>query len=60
MTEKKEEKKTAPVFSKSQLVASDKYSPWGDLLTAVLRDGKVYTGSQVDEIIRKYKNKEVR
>jgi hypothetical protein len=53
--EKKETK-----FTKEQLLASQKFRGKKDLLVALLKDQKLYTPSEVDELIEKYEKTEVK
>lgn len=50
----------ADVFTKQQLAESKRYKKKGDLLEALLENGKTYTIAQVDKIIGDYLKKEVR
>lgn len=50
-----EEAKIVPVpkFSKEQIVASKKYSPYKDFLSGNLKDGQMYAQTDVDALISK-------
>lgn len=52
-TKKKDE---APVlkFSKEQIVASKKYSPYKDFFNGNLKDGQVYSDAELDAILTKH------
>lgn len=52
-TKKKDE---APVlkFSKEQIVASKKYSPYKDFFNGNLKDGQVYSGAELDAMLTKH------
>lgn len=52
---KKNESKEAPVlvFSKEQIVASKKYSPYKDFLSGNLNNGQMYALEEVDALISK-------
>lgn len=41
-------------FSKRQLLKSQKYAERTDLLNALLKDEKVYTFTQVDDLIKRF------
>lgn len=41
-------------FTKAQLMASNRYASRKDLIGALLDNGKEYTTSQVDGLIKKY------
>ena len=45
-------------YEKSQFVASSRYSRRKDLLSALLEDGKKYTPSQVDALIKEFDKKD--
>lgn len=47
-------KKSAPVFSKEQLIRSERYAARRDLLNALLDDNKQYTYSAVDAVLNTY------
>ena len=55
-TKKKDE---APVlkFSKEQIVASKKYSPYKDFFNGNLKDGQVYSDAELDAMLTKHKFK---
>lgn len=48
------EKTDAALFSKEQLMASQKYSGRRDILSALLDDKKLYSAADVDAAIEKY------
>ena len=50
------EKDEAPVlkFSKEQIVASKKYSPYKDFFNGNLKDGQVYSDAELDAILTKH------
>ena len=52
-TKKKDE---APVlkFSKEQIVASKKYSPYKDFFNGNLKDGQVYSDAELDALLTKH------
>ena len=52
-TKKKDE---APVlkFSKEQIIASKKYSPYKDFFNGNLKDGQVYSDAELDAILTKH------
>ena len=52
-TKKKDE---APVlkFSKEQIVASKKYSPYNDFFNGNLKDGQVYSDAELDAMLTKH------
>ncbi len=43
-----------PMFSKKQIVASDRYANRRDLVVALLDDGKKYTYATVDKAIKDF------
>lgn len=45
--------------TKEQLISSEKYGKYRDLLSAVLIDGKEYTEKEVNKIISDYMEKRV-
>ena len=47
------------MFTKSQLVASETYKKYRDLLNATLEKDKTYTKEEVDKIINDYLTKAV-
>lgn len=47
-------KSEAPTFTKGQLVQSEKYVHRRDVLNALLEDGKPYSFTEVDAIIKKF------
>lgn len=51
---------TEPVFSKEQILASDRYANRRDLVDALLEADKQYTKKEVDEIINGYKKGQVK
>ena len=53
--EKKETK-----FTKEQLLASRRFRGKKDLLVALLKDNKLYTVNDVDELVEKYNKTEVK
>jgi len=50
----------AAVFTKAQLVASQRYVHRRDLIDALLEDGKTYTLNEVDALIEKFMKGKVR
>ena len=52
-TKKKDE---APVlkFSKEQIIASKKYSPYKDFFNGNLKDGQVYSDAELDAMLTKH------
>jgi len=46
-----------PVFTKEQLLKSNTFKQYKDLLSAVLEDKKTYTKEQVNNIIKKFYGK---
>jgi len=48
------EKDETTKFYKKQLVASNKYSRYKDLLNAVLKDDSTYSIDEVDELIENF------
>lgn len=52
-------KDEAPVlkFSKEQIIASKKYSPYKDFFNGNLKDGQVYSDAELDAMLTKYKFK---
>ncbi|MEQ6357884.1 hypothetical protein ABNX05_25130 [Lysinibacillus sp. M3] len=44
----------APEFTKEQIVKSNKYMARRDALNALLDDGKTYSFTEVDEILKKF------
>ena len=53
MGEKKETAKSAPAYTKAQILAAEKYSNRRDLLGAILKDQE-YTLEQVETEIEKF------
>ena len=51
---------TEPVFSKEQILASDRYANRRDLVDALLDTDKSYTLKTVDNLIDKYMNGQVK
>jgi len=49
-----------PEFSKQQLLTSQKYCHRRDLIGALLVDGKTYTISKVDALIKNYDEQEAK
>lgn len=43
-----------PIFSKAQLIGSEKYAQRRDALNALLNDRERYSSAQVDEILKKF------
>ena len=41
-------------FSKEQIVASKKYSPYKDFFNGNLKDGQVYSDAELDAILTKH------
>lgn len=61
MAKKEAAEETAPVFTKQQFLASNRFTPHQrDVLTALLKDGESYTNGQVDKILQDFFKKEVR
>ena len=54
-TEKEDDAKEKPVFSKESLLNSKKYMFQKDLLNILLKDGKEYTLEEVDKKINEFK-----
>lgn len=52
--------KNKVTFTKSQIIHSKAYENYRDFLTGVLKGNKKYTKDDVDNIIKKYFNKEVK
>ena len=52
--------KNKVTFTKSQIIHSKVYEDYRDFLTVVLKWNKKYTKDDVDNIIKKYFNKEVK
>ena len=50
----KENKVIENKFTKEQLVNSEKYRQYKDLLQAILKENKQYTLKQIDEEIKKF------
>ncbi len=50
----------ADEFSKEQIVSSDKYCKYRDLVNALLDDEKKYTFETVDSLIEKYMKGQVK
>lgn len=53
-TEKNEEAVSSALFTKAQLLASDKFSDRTDILNALLLNEKKYTVESVEQEITKY------
>lgn len=53
-------KTTEPVFSKEQILASDRYANRRDLVDALLDTDKSYTLKTVDNLIEKYMKGQVK
>ena len=53
------EKTTEPEYSKNELLKSEKYAGYADVLTAVLDDDALYTKSEVDKALKSYLNKPI-
>lgn len=60
MAEKRATEAAAPVHTKAQLLASQKYANRRDIINALLDDGETYTTDQVDALIKKYMKGAVR
>ncbi len=58
--EVKETKKVPVEFSKEQLVNSERYKQYKDVITALLEDDKRYTIKQADAIINDYLKRSVK
>jgi len=59
---KKEEKQTTKVaekYSKQQIVNSNKYSKYKDILTAVLKEDAKYSNEEVEKIIKNFLERKV-
>lgn len=56
----KDETTKSPVFAKSDLLRSKRYSKQRDILNALLKDEKMYTLKEVDKIIKTFLTKEVK
>lgn len=56
----KTKEKTEQKFIKSQIVISEKYKNRADILNVMLEEEKEYSFSEVDKIIEKFLNKEVK
>lgn len=52
--------RTEPVFSKEQILASDRYANRRDLVDALLDTDKSYTLKTVDNLIEKYMKGQVK
>lgn len=52
-------KSSAAAFSKKQLLNSEKYAGYKDLLSAVLSEGATYTFDETDKFIEGFLKKEV-
>lgn len=48
------------VFSKDQILSSERYKHRKDVITVVLQANEFYTLSQVDELIKKFMSSEVK
>jgi len=57
---KQEETVVTLVYSKEQLVSSDKYADKRDILAALLEDDKQYTEQQVKQVIDGYEKRTVK
>lgn len=55
-----ETKKVPLEFNKTQLVNSERYKHYKDVITALLEDGKRYTIKQADAIINDYLKRSVK
>ena len=53
MMEKTKTKKQEPLFTKEQILASEKYANRRDVLGAILTDGE-YTLEKVDSLLEKF------
>jgi len=51
---------TEPVFSKEQILASDRYANRRDLVDALLDEDKSYTMKTVDNLVEKYMKGQVK
>ena len=51
---------TEPVFSKEQILASDRYANRRDLVDALLDEDKSYTIETVDNLVEKYMKGQVK
>ena len=54
------EKTVKPTFTKENLVKSERYKNQRDILNALLKDDKVYTLKEVDNLIETFLKKEVK
>lgn len=54
MATKKTKTKQEPMFTKEQILASNKYANKRDILNALLRDDEVYTIEKIDSLIKKF------
>ena len=54
MATKTTEKKQETVFTKEQILASNKYADRRDVLGAILKDGCTYTFEKVDSLLEKF------
>ena len=50
---------TVAAFSKKQIINSEKYAGYKDLLSAVLSEGATYTFDETDKFIEEFLKKEV-
>lgn len=54
-------KESAPMFTKQQFLASDKFSTrQKDVLNALLKDGEKYSTQQVEQMVKEFLAKEVK
>lgn len=60
MAEKKETAKSAPAYTKAQILAAEKYNNRRDLLGALLSDDRSYTLDLVDAEIEKFRKGKVK
>lgn len=51
--------KENPTHTKSQFVASKKYRKYRDIVAVALKDGRLYTAAEVDEIIDAFLKRQV-
>lgn len=59
MAVKKKEEVSVVTFYKKQLIYSDRYLEYRDVLSVILNDEDTYTLEEVDELIEEFMNKEV-
>ena len=47
-------------YTKSQLIKSEKYGRWADLLSSALKDGELYNTETIEKIISDFKEKVIK